>query len=161
FVRNGVLMAQPFDPETLELMGEPVQISEAIRNSPSQDASQFSVSPAGILVYRPGGSSQGQLAWVDRSGKILAKVGPVGQYTNPELSPDGKRLAIEIGASDKRDVWILELDRQRFIQFTFDPALYHMPVWSPDGSRIVFASSRNGSFDLYWKLSNLSANEEL
>jgi Tol biopolymer transport system component len=160
FVRNGVLMAQPFDLKKLLLTGEAV-VSEQIRNSPTTDDAQFSISSKGVLVYRPGGSTLGQLTWVDRSGNVIAKVGPVGQYANPELSRDGKRLAVEIGGEGKRDIWILELETGRFTRFTFDPALYHMPVWSPDGSRIVFGSSRNGSFDLYWKPSNLSAEEEL
>jgi Tol biopolymer transport system component len=93
--------------------------------------------------------------------KVIAKVAPVGQYANPELSPDGKRLAVEIGALGKRDIWILELERERFVRFTFEPALYHLPVWSPDGSRIVFASNRNSTFDLYWKPSNQSSDEQL
>jgi Tol biopolymer transport system component len=160
FVRNGVLMAQSFDLKKLLLAGEAV-VSEQILNSPSTDDAQFSISSNGVLVYRPSRSTLGQLTWVDRSGNVIAKVGPVGQYANPELSRDGKRLAVEIGGEGKRDIWILELETGHFTRFTFDPALYHMPVWSPDGSRIVFGSSRSGSFDLYGKPTNLSAEEEL
>src|SRR5205807_1142437 len=44
---------------------------------------------------------------------------------------------------------------------TFDPAFETYPVWSPDGSRIVFSSNRTGNFDLYWKSSSGLGSEEV
>src|SRR5262249_14960358 len=59
------------------------------------------------------------------------------------------------------DIWLLDVTRQNSFPFTFDPAADSNPVWSPDGSRIVYSSNRSGPYDLYWKLSSGAGNEEL
>ena len=45
-------------------------------------------------------------------------------------------------------------------RFTFDPSNNPYPIWSPDGSRIVFASNRDGPFNLYQKASSGAGNDE-
>ena len=55
----------------------------------------------------------------------------------------------------------MDVSRQSSSRFTFDPAIDSNPVWSPDGTRIVFSSNKSGPYDLYWKLSSGAGNEEL
>ena len=75
-------------------------------------------------------------------------------YRNPELSPDGARVAVNAVAAQgsTQDLWLVELARGITSRFTFDPGNDIYPVWSPDGSRIVFGSDREGGvYHLYQK----------
>jgi len=155
FLREGTLLAQPFDAARSRLSGEPLQVAENV------DA-YFSVADDHILAYRAGASDARQLRWFDRSGRELAKVGRPGDYWEPSLSPDGTRVAVGVGAwTPVGDVWLLELSRGSFSRLTSDPRDDATPVWSPDGKEIVFASNRNGPFDLYRKDAGGTGSDEL
>jgi Tol biopolymer transport system component len=162
FVRDGSLMAQAFDVRRAEVSGDLFPIAEQVFSDPIFGNGMFSVSSNGVLVYRAGaGSGNTQLTWFDRAGKRLGTVGLPGDYLNPELSPDGKRVAFERrSAQGDRDVWLLDLSRGTPTRFTFTPSDEYMPIWSPDGSRIVFASNRQGPAGLYQKPSTGAGNEE-
>ena len=86
------------------------------------------------------------MTWVDRAGKALGAIGQPGLYRNPELSPDGARVAVNAldAQGGTQDLWLVELARGVTSRFTFDPGNDIYPVWSPDGSRIVFGSDRDG-----------------
>jgi Tol biopolymer transport system component len=94
------------------------------------------------------GSTLTQLRWLDRSGNQLGTVGAPGDYQNPMLSRNERRVAVQRDG----DIWLLDLERGTDQRFTFDSALDQWPVWSPDGDRILFASAREARpFDLYLK----------
>jgi Tol biopolymer transport system component len=159
---GGALMAQPFDIEKLQLSGEPSQVAEEVGYNPSTGRAFFSVSNNGVLVYRSNILRNSQLTWFDRSGKQLGTVGTPGLMLTPSLSPDEKQVAILRGdLTSASDIWLVDLSRESSSRFTFDPAMDTHPVWSPDGSRIVFSSGRAGPDDLYWKPSNGAGTEEL
>jgi Tol biopolymer transport system component len=102
------------------------------------------------------------LSWFDRSGKELSVSRPdTDDMKAPELSPDGRHVAIDRTIQNNRDVWLMDLDRGNFNRFTFDAAIDGFPLWSPDGSKIVFESIRKGSFDLWIKPSGGAGTEEL
>ena len=163
FVRGGTLMAQSFDVEQMQVSGEPTLVAEQVVNRPNGVA-DFSTSENGILVYL-GGFDTGleEFVWFDRSGTQLARVGAPGAYANPELSPEGKRLAFESvdPLTGNRDIWTMDLDRGVSSRFTFDAARETRPIWSHDGIRIVFSSNRDGPLSLYRKTSFGSGNDEL
>ena len=165
FARQGALLAQPYDVSRATLAGDPTAIAERLAVDSILGALAFSSSETGVLVYRTGaGSSQTQLTWVDRSGKEIGKIGPVGRYRNPVLSGDGTRIALEASDTENRtqDLWILELARGALSQFTVDRGNDIYPVWSPDDSRIAFGSDRQGRiYNLYEKMSSGSAGEKL
>ena len=75
------------------------------------------------------------------------------------ISPDGTRTAFSRGPNGSRDIWLQ--DGGRTSRFTFDPADDAFPIWSPDGARVVFMSSRAGTFDLYQKPADGSGSEAL
>ncbi len=78
------------------------------------------------------------------------------------LAPDGRRLAIaRQDSQDPSDIWVLDLDRKTETRFTFQPQFDSWPVWSPDGGRILFGSSRTSTVDLYLKPSSGASEEEL
>ena len=107
FVRQGTLLAQPFDDSTLKLSGEPVRVAEQIAFDGA--ATGFSVSENGVLAYRTGaGNRNSQLTWVDRNGKLIETIGSPAGYLGPDLSPDGKRIAIHLHEGSGGDVWIVE-----------------------------------------------------
>jgi eukaryotic-like serine/threonine-protein kinase len=163
FIREGALMAQPLDPNTFELAGEPFPVAERVGANAA--AAFYSVSFTGALAYRTGligGNSQ--LIWFDRTGKSLGTLGPPGQYNDVVLSPDGKRAAVtrsEGGFS--ADVWILDVARNIPTRFTFDPAADWDPVWSSDGRHVIFASLRGAPSvnRIFWKDSTGVGNEDL
>jgi Tol biopolymer transport system component len=148
FVREAALMAQPFDAGKLELTGEPTQVAEQVRLTTDLN-SHFTGSENGVLVYQSGGEiADSQLAWHDRAGKQISTVGPPGNYASIWLSPDETRVAIGREERSIENIWLIDIARNTPTRFTFDPAFDVNPIWSPDGSRIVFGSGRNGPADL-------------
>ena len=165
FVLEESLMAQPFGAKTFHTSGSPVPIAEQIGRYTGNFVAGFTVSGSGVLAFRSGDPAQRQLAWVERSGGGVRPVGTPGSRWNPVLSPDGKRIAAEeivSTVSGAEDIWILDLERETKSRLTFDPAGDEAPVWSPDGTQIVFRSSRNGGvWNLYQKNSSGTGQETL
>ena len=163
FTRGSVLMAQPFDPGTLKLSGDPRPVADHLETGTHHTAT-FSASTNGVLVWRQAANSrQSSLQWFDRSGKKLGVVGEVADYSNPALSPDDSKLAIGIRdpQTKTRDIWIFDLLRGTQTRLTFDPADDLTSIWSPDGTRIAFSSDRAGQKDIYWKPADGSGADEL
>jgi Tol biopolymer transport system component len=165
FSRDGVLLAQPFDADKLELSGEPAPVAEQVAGGINVPGYAYSVSETGSLAWRPGTDvSSMELAWFDRTGKKLGTIGEPGEIANPVLSPDGKRVLITIRdpGTKTRDVWMLDLDRGSRSRLTFDPAEDYNPIWSPDGAWVIFSSNRKGHKDIYRKRADgVGAEEEL
>jgi len=84
-----------------------------------------------------------------------------GFTSNLESSPDRNRVAFDRMTAGHRNIWTLEPVRKINQRFTFTSADDIAPVWSPDGSRIVFASNRTGVYNLFWKSSTSNGNDEL
>jgi len=157
FVRDQTLMAQHFDPAKLEMSGDPKPIVEQIAVR-SRGVGAFAVSDNGVLAYLVGGRKS-QLSWFDRTGKILGALGPPAYYGNLSLSPDGTRVAVAMinPQANTRDIWIV--DSVRSTRFTFDAANALLPIWSADGSNIIFASDQNGVGNLYEKSTSGAGSE--
>lgn len=164
YVNQGALMARPFDASSLKLAGEATTIVEHVAEVGGNHEYDFSVSDNGVLAYQAGNPTS-QLTWFDRNGKKLNPAGEPGNYAKVVLSPDEKRAAVELVDPDGRlaDIWILDVGRGSFSRFTFDPKSDGGPVWSPDGTQIVFGSSRagNGEINLYLKSASGASEEQL
>jgi Tol biopolymer transport system component len=155
----GTLMAQRFDTRRLELGGDAVEVAEHVSNL------NFSASED-VLVYVTGAGIQSRLTWFDRQGKPLGNVGDPGFYGNVAISPDGERVAFDLAdprnPGEVANIWLYDFARELTTRFAyFEKGRSNYPVWSRDGSRIAFASNREGQFDLYEKSSNLAGEEEL
>ncbi len=163
FVKAGSLLAQPFDATRLRLTGDPLPVAEQVASGSPSGFAAFGVSESGVLAYAAGSTASRQLTWFDRRGRALAKVGVAGEYLAPVLSPDGKHIAV--GRIDTRmrtpDIWLIDLARGNSTRFTYSPAGERLPLWSPDGDYILFASTIRGPWDFYRKPSSGGADPEL
>ena len=161
WVRAGTLVAQHLDLEQQALTGDPVTMADLVAFDAGSTGSAVSVSATGLVAYRTGGTSRRQLAWFDRSGKALGTMGAPddNNLRLPNISPDGRRVAVVRTVQGNQDIWLL--DGTRTSRFTFDAAIDRYPLWSPDGSQIAFDSDRKGLRDLYQKPSSGAGVEEL
>ena len=140
---DGTLRAVGFDAERLEVTGDPVPVLENVHMA-ARGMANFSLSLDGSLVYAVGGRTSAvpsTLVWVDRNGREEPIAAEPGVYSQPDLSPDGRRIAVHVQSADS-DIWIYDVARDRSTRLTFDPEFDGIPRWSPDGQRIVFASNR-------------------
>jgi serine/threonine protein kinase/Tol biopolymer transport system component len=162
FHREGSLLARPFDPKALRFTEEGFPVAEDVQFFANTAHAAFSASDQGFLAYQAGsGAGLTQLTWLDRTGKSVGTVGAPGNLTGPQLSHDGRRVAISVMDSQGTgDLWIYDLERNTPTRLTFDPATDIAPLWSRDDTRIVFSTSRKSPGDLYVKQSAGTANEE-
>jgi eukaryotic-like serine/threonine-protein kinase len=164
FLRETTLMAQPFDARRLTVTGEAFPIAEKIQTTNTNPPyGVFSASENGVLAYQTGPVGAGsQLTWFDRSGKQIGVLGDLQPYYDLELSPDQKRAAVSTTSSQSgADIWLYDVARGLPTRFTFGPGNASASIWSPDGSRIIFGSTRKGHYDLYQKASSGAGTEEV
>jgi eukaryotic-like serine/threonine-protein kinase len=161
FYRDGKLMAQTFDADKLELLGDPSPVAQGI--NVYYETPAFSAT-SNVLAFREAAAAnQYQLTWFDSKGAIIGKAGDQGEFLNRMISPDGTRLVFSRPSLDPkdRDLWVLDLARGTTMRFTFGPSSSDNPVWSPDGKEIVFSSNRDGVYNLYRKPADGSQPEQL
>jgi dipeptidyl aminopeptidase/acylaminoacyl peptidase len=157
FLKERILMAQRLDLKTFQLAEEAFPIAEPVGTYLNYVAT-FSVSDNGVLVYGSGVGGDRQLTWFDRAGKLLERIGPSMPIFDVVLSPDQKRAAIQYA---NNDIWVVDLARRIPSRLTFNMSIEDYPVWSPDGTRVLFNSTANGAPDMYWKMSSGAGNDEV
>jgi serine/threonine-protein kinase len=149
----GTLRAVGFDLGRLEVTGTPASVIEGVVTT-GAGAVDFAVAANGSLVYVPsgaGGAGRQTVVSVDRQGRASPLPGlPPDTYRNVRVSPDGARLALATQA----DVWTYDVVRATLSRLTTDPASDRGPLWTPDGQRIIFTSSRAGYPELFWRLAD-------
>jgi Tol biopolymer transport system component len=151
FVDGDTLLGQDFDAERLELKGQPFLVAEHVgRNTAFMSA--VSASRTGTIAYAGTLSQNGRLVWMDRGGHPLGSMAtPEGDYADFRLSPDGKRLAASLvdPKTNAVDIWLTDLARGSTSRFASGGAVTANPLWSPDGTQLIFRSNRNGFIEFY------------
>jgi len=164
FIREGTLMARPFDVETVSFLGDATPVSEDVMVITGARLGAFSVSETGLLIYNTGAVDlRSELVWFSRDGIEAGSLGIGNLFFDLAISPDGRYASVaelESGAGTP-DVWVFDLQRNLRTRFTFDSTNDWYPAWSPDGSQIAFASSRNGTNDIWVKGVGGSGEAEL
>jgi dipeptidyl aminopeptidase/acylaminoacyl peptidase len=162
FSRDRTLLAQPFDATKGTVSGDPVPVAENVGFG--------SLSETGVLVYRaiPSQSAQpaAHISTLDRKGNPLREVSTpsaVGSFSfrDGQLVIDNNSAP---GLSANTDVWVIDARGVPTKLTAENPNLDVTPVWSPDGSRVAFASNREKtglSSRLYTKASNGVGTAEL
>ena len=156
YYSEGALVARPFDADSETFIGEVTPVAEGVRYTATSINAGFRVSDDGnVIIVQPAEGRGAQLAWFQRDGERIGTVGSPGQRERPRISPDG--VAVVFDAPDprngNRDVWHTELARGITTKLTTHIANDWRPVWSPDGSQILFLSDRDGPGRVYVKTS--------
>ena len=156
FVRDQTLMARPFDTEKVEFTGDPFPIAETVALLPSGAVvGIYSVSQNGVLAYQAGDGSDGsfRLMWRDREGNELGAVGEPASYDEVHLIPGGELavVSLEESGAGTGDVWVVDLRRDLFSRFTFEPGYEYGLTPSPDGKTLYFSSERGGAYTIVKK----------
>ncbi len=144
FVREGKLLAQPFDPVRLQLSGSPVALTaQEVEKDTIYLQSGFSVSEAGDVVFESAPDFSSHLTWFDPSGRELGQIPQTG-YRSPTLSPDGRKVAVSCdeGHDGKHSICVYDLERGVSTRIT-EGVLDSSPIWSLDGKEITYESREN------------------
>jgi Tol biopolymer transport system component len=118
-------------------------VTDSVGFQPSIFWGSFSVAENGTAVYNPNvGAALSVFTWYDRAGKELGTVGDVGVLSNPNLSPDDSRVAMDMAdvKATSVNVWLNDVKHGTNSRFTFDNAEDVGGVWSRDGSLIAYRS---------------------
>jgi len=164
-VRNSRLVFMPIDSKSGAPPGAPVVVAEGLDNvgngGPTAYA-PFSASSSGVLAYRDYDEAAGKLAFRDRSGRLLDTAVPPGSFLEFYFSPDGKRVVVgATGGNAENNVWMLDLVRNTVSRLSFGKGEEGSPVFSPDGTRVAYASDRNGKADIFVKAASGVGSDEL
>ena len=162
YVRQGILLAQRFDPGRGTPEGEPLQIADRVRYHAASDAA-FDVSDTGILIYaRTSGDAVTRLTVHDGRGRELYPLTAAGYLRSPRFSPDGRRIAAEKMEADDRsaDLYLYEIEHGGVSRLTSSAAPDVRPTWSPDGQKIVFSSKRGAFYELFTRRIDATADDE-
>ena len=156
YLQGGATMAAPFDPERLELTGPGVPILP-------DEATFLSVSDTGTLTYLATdiSSPARRLVWVTRAGEEEPLAVPPDDYMHPRLSPNGRRVAVDIEGESDRNIWLHDIGEEGVRKLTtVGDNLW--PVWTPDGAHITYASnSPNTGWDVHWTRADGAGTSEV
>jgi serine/threonine protein kinase/Tol biopolymer transport system component len=139
-VRDTSLLAFPFDARRLTVRDQPVRVADDVNFDLGVWRGSFTASENGVLAYQLAQAGiGGQLTWCDSSGRRLSTVGEKSEAYSPQLSPDGRRALVILG-DPNNDIWVYELERGVRTRLTTAAQVTVSPIWSPDGTMILYVS---------------------
>ncbi|MFN7988545.1 MAG: protein kinase [Thermoanaerobaculia bacterium] len=162
FVHHGDLCAQRFDPERLALSGPVSILVRDVRFDRRYSLGVFSAT-AGVLALQQGaGQDASELVWLDRTGRRLERLGGAANHDGVNLSPDGSQVLVSMfdPAISRSHLEVLDLARRTSTRLTFGEADDYGAIWSPDGTRVLFARVSDRGIGLWVKPADGSAAEQ-
>jgi serine/threonine-protein kinase len=153
---DGTIMGVPIDLRKRKLTGAPVQLVSDISVNTTTGFARAAMARDGTLFYGSGTQSS-QLVSVGQDGSERVIFAEPREYAFPRLSPDGRRMALSIGAPNRRDIWLYDLGSQTMTRFTSEGATNDRPEWSADGARVIYRSDRDPRSSIWSRPADLSA----
>ncbi len=151
----------PFDPDKLEVKGQPVPVVEGVYSETTTGITNYVVAENGTLAYLPGaveGESR-RIVKMDTKGYATALDSIARPFMEPKLSPDNKKVAVVIRNGEDYDIWIFDVTRKTLSKLTFG-GLNRTPLWSPDGKTIAFSKrTKDGKTGIFTKPYDGSGDE--
>jgi Tol biopolymer transport system component len=159
--KEGILLAQRFDPSSGRVSGEPVSIAEHVRYLLSTGSASFAVSRNGTLAYQAQ-DDVSRLTWFDRTGRELATVGPPGHYLSVSIAPDGRRALFDRArpGTGTYDVWSIDLERGTETPVTSEPDTEVYGLWLPGGRTVAYSAVRESRAPHLFRKDLATAREE-
>jgi serine/threonine-protein kinase len=151
YARNDALFAVPFDVDALEVTGTAQVVVDDLAIDHVNGRGAYAISDAGTLIYVPASEyyAPNDLVWVDRNGREERIAVPAQTYSDPAISPDGRRIAMAITEpGEAPDVWVLDVARLTLARITSGGGSDFAPIWTPDGRDLVYESEQP-VFDLF------------
>jgi Tol biopolymer transport system component len=160
FMRGGNLMAVTFDAETLVAGTNAVTMVQGVSHGGADGEAQYAISAAGHLVYAAGGDSEplSALLWMDAQGRTQPIVPTRRRYGSVDIAADGRSAVVTIEGSTY-DIWSLDIDRDSVTRISHGGDDNDALI-TADGSRVIWASSRSGAYNLFTRASDGSGAEE-
>ena len=150
----------PFDLESLEVVGQPVRLADAILSG--GEGAHFAAADTGELVYLPGDSQryERRLVWVGRDGRVQPLAAPPRRYNgNAVVSPDGRFAAVDVEGG-AIELWIYDFSRSTLTPLATGDGSSQAPRWTSDGRRVIYRGTRAGFRNLWWKTLDDTTIEE-
>ena len=138
---DNTLYGVAFDVASLQTSGESVRLAGPVASMPTGLA-RVSTSRTGSVIYLE--RNTGELVAVSRDGAARLVLGHEAEYHNPQVSPDGRRISMDINDPSGRDVWVLSLTQGTLTRVTFDNN-GHDAIWSADGRSLIYVATRDGA----------------
>jgi len=144
FVRQGLLLAAPFDLDRLEVTGPAVQVAENVETDSVWGVALFDVAAEGSLVYVRGGDYAATVpTWIDRDGADEPLSVERSVHGTFQLSPDRSKLAIQV-AEESDQIHVYDFARETLTRVTFEGTSRY-PAWSHDGRELFYLAFRDGA----------------
>ena len=146
FVKDGVLLGQPFDARSGRLSGRPFSIADHVRYFMSTAAGSFATSRGGALAFQPRGDVD-RLVWFDRTGRELGTIGKPAEYLGVRIPADGRPVLFDRARADLGtfDVWSYDVERNVETRVTSSPDSEFAAIWLPGGTSVLFSAVRGSS----------------
>jgi len=158
YLAGHTLVAQRFEPERPDVRRTAVPVIPDVMRSGSGGGA-FSLAANGTLAHVAASPPKpASLVWADRRGAIVPLPLPAATYVVPRISPDGSRVAVTVSEPDS-DIWIYDVLSGRGTRLTSDGKSM-WPLFTTDGSRVVYSSTRTGSASLHWTRADGSGGDE-
>jgi len=146
---DGAIMAVALDGSGTRVRGTPVPVHDPVSVAPNNNGnSSIFISQGGALVSTLG-ARRTQLMWASPDGTSRPASAEVRDFSDPRLSPDGKRIAVLVTEGDRTDVWIHDLETGTLSRFSSAETVTSVH-WSRDGKRIVYTATGSAARGAVW-----------
>jgi len=151
YTHRGQLFTVPWRPSQQDL-GAAVPVAAAEQPNDgigNEGCGNYAVSNDGTLAYLGGGRlSAMRLVWVDRANALAPLPLPERAYENVAISPDGGRAVVQIREGTTR-LWIYDFVRGTLTPLGPATGSSQAPLWTPDGTHVIYRGTRQGTRNLY------------